>query len=96
MARDVETVAHQEWLGFVQPVGLVASIPALLQAQAHVNKNIAPDHQRFLECLSDDADDPHIVDFPAFTRHVLGWEAEDLIGTDGKPLPDTLEVTLPE
>ena len=45
MARDPETIAHQEWLGFVQPVGLVASIPALLQAQAHINKNITPDQE---------------------------------------------------
>ncbi len=96
MARDPETIAHQEWLGFVQPVGLVVSIPALLQAQAHVNKNIAPDHQRFLACLPEDADDPQIKDFPGFTRDVLGWESEDLVGTDGRPLPDTLEVALPE
>src|SRR6516164_8569382 len=33
MARDPETLAHQEWLGYVQPVGLVVSIPALLAAQ---------------------------------------------------------------
>ena len=55
MARDPETIAHQEWLGFVQPVGLVVSIPALLQDQAHVNKNIAPGHQRFLSCLPEDS-----------------------------------------
>jgi hypothetical protein len=32
MARDPEAIAHQEWLGYVQPVGLVVSIPALLAA----------------------------------------------------------------
>ena len=28
MAQDPEYRAHQEWLGYVQPVGLVVSIPA--------------------------------------------------------------------
>jgi hypothetical protein len=32
----------------------VVSIPALVQAEAYVNKNIAPDHQRFLACLPED------------------------------------------
>jgi len=57
MAKDPEQLAHQEWLGYVQPVGLVVSIPALLAAQAHVNRNIIPDHQRFLDCLPRDAHD---------------------------------------
>ncbi len=96
MARDPETIAHQEWLGFVQPVGLVVSVPALLQAQAHVNKNIAPDHQRFMSSLSEDGDDPYIEDFPGFAQEVLGWESEDLIGANAKPLPDSFEVALPE
>ena len=51
MARDPETMAHLEWLGYVQPVGLVVSIPALLAAQAHVGRISPPDHQRFLACL---------------------------------------------
>ena len=54
MAKDPAQVAHQEWLGYVQPIGLVVSIPALLAAQAHVNRNIVPDHQRFLACLPRD------------------------------------------
>ncbi len=48
MAKTPEMMAHQEWLGYVQPTGLVVSIPALLAAQAHINKNIAPDHREFL------------------------------------------------
>jgi len=32
MANDPELLAHQQWLGFLQPVGLVVSPPALLQA----------------------------------------------------------------
>ncbi len=31
---DPEIVAHLEWLGFVRPVGLVVSAPALVHAGA--------------------------------------------------------------
>jgi len=98
MAKHPEILAHLEWLGYVQPVGLVVSIPALTQAQAYVNKNIIPDHQRFLACLADDdKSEPRIADFPEFTRNVLGWEAADLVGTaEGGPVPDALEIALPE
>ena len=100
MAKDPEHFAHQQWLGFVQPVGLVVSIPALLGAGAHVNRSIAPDQQRFLDALPHDAKDEvvaQIDDFPAFAREVLGWEASDLVGALGnEPIPDALEVALPE
>ena len=75
MARDPETLSHVEWLGYVQPVGLVVSIPALLSAQAHINRNITPDHQRFLDCLPRDAQDnliPEIRDFAEFTQQQAG------------------------
>ena len=29
---DPEVLAHLEWLGFVQPIGLVVSAPALVRA----------------------------------------------------------------
>ena len=51
MARDPELIAHQEWLGYLQPVGLVVSPPALAAAGAFPNKNIIPDHARFLDCV---------------------------------------------
>jgi len=100
MPRDPESLAHQEWLGYVQPVGLVVSIPALLAAQAHVNRNIAPDHQRFLACLPRDKDDepiPEIRDFAEFTCSVLGWREKDLEPIrPGDSQYAALEVTLPE
>lgn len=100
MPRDPELLAHQEWLGYLQPVGLVVSPPALLAAQAHVNRNIVPEHRRFLEWvkeikLNGQPPVPAIADFPAFVQNVFGWDAGDLIGAPDKaPLPADLEVTL--
>lgn len=101
MAKDPEQLAHLEWLGYVQPSGLVVSIPALLAAQAQVNRNIIVDHQRFLACLPRDKKDeiiPEIRDFPAFTQTVFGWEADDLLPVpQGPSLPEeftSLEVVL--
>jgi hypothetical protein len=103
MPKDPELRAHQEWLGYVQPVGLVVSPPALLAAQAHINKNIVPDHTRFLEWIEEvspaDGEDPlpAITDLVGLLQDVFGWEAADLIGSsDSEPLPESLEVTLPE
>ena len=90
MPKDPEQLAHQQWLGYVQPVGLVVSIPAMLAAQAHVNRNIAPEHQRFLGTLCRDKHDelvPEIQDFWAFTQTVLGWEPGDLVEVDSCQLP---------
>ncbi len=83
MAKDPEQLAHQQWLGYVQPVGLVVSIPALLAAQAHVNRNIAPEHQRFLACLGRDKHDeliPEIQDFPSLYADGVGLGAGRPVG----------------
>ena len=81
MAKTPEEYAHLEWLGYVQPVGLVVSVPALLEAQCYINKNIIGEHARFLECLSRYTNEetiPEIADFAAFTQKCLEWETEDL------------------
>ncbi|MCD0458645.1 hypothetical protein LOC72_04095 [Roseiconus lacunae] len=102
MAKSLEEYAHLEWLGYVQPVGLVVSIPALLDAQCYVNKNIMEEHGQFLSCLpnADDYVIPEIRDLPEFTKRVLGWEAEDLVAIPPREplLGDmaSLEVVLPQ
>lgn len=100
MAKDPAILAHQEWLGYVQPSGLVVSIPALLEANARINRNFAPDHSRFLAALPTDRDGnpiPEIKDFPAFAVSVLDWQTADLNGAPGAPsIPEALEAPLPE
>ncbi len=103
MAKSPEELAHQEWLGYVQPVGLIVSIPAMLEAQCYVNKNIMAEHAQFLSCLPKGQGDervPELRELPEFTRKVLGWEAEDLREVPARvPLPAemaSLEVVLPQ
>jgi len=82
MAKSPEELAHLEWLGYVQPVGLVVSIPALLEAQCYVNKNIMGEHARFLGCLASDASGdvvPEVSDLSLFTQQALDWQPQDLI-----------------
>ncbi|BAZ10557.1 hypothetical protein NIES4071_23800 [Calothrix sp. NIES-4071] len=66
MAKNIEIQAHKEWLGFLQPVGLVVSPPALVTAQASVNKNIVKLQQKLLACVNRE-NGASISDFPAFT-----------------------------
>jgi hypothetical protein len=98
MPKDPAILAHQEWLGYVQPTGLVVSIPALVDASAFLNRNYGPDHQRFLSALPQDADHevvPEIPDFVQFARDVLNWDASLLNGSpDADPLPAELEINL--
>jgi methylase of polypeptide subunit release factors len=103
MSGDPEYRAHQEWIGYVQPVGLVVSPPALVAAQARVRQNIVPDHRRFLEWI-EDVEDPAtgqtvhaVANLPGLVRGVFSWDKQDLVGGPGAdPLPDDLEVALPE
>jgi hypothetical protein len=92
MATDPEILAHKHWIGYVQPVGLVVSIPALLNAQCYINQNVIPDHQRFLANIDQKASPATIKDFPTFVGDVFEWDAADLLAD----VPSSLEVPLPE
>lgn len=98
MANDPEIRLHKEWLGFLQPVGLVVSPPALSAAQAVVNRNVVELQQTLQEVarrepLSADIGKEtfRIDDFPAFTINVLGWQPEDLVVS-----PESLAIALPD
>jgi hypothetical protein len=76
MAIDPEITRHKEWLGFLQPIGLVVSPPALVKAQAVVNRNIVDLQQSLLAAVDEDG---YITDFPAFVVNVLSWADSDLV-----------------
>ncbi len=96
--KDPELLAHLEWLGFLQPVGLVVSPFALLSAQAHVDRNVFDLQQRFLKHVQNvqlpGAEDavPTIIDLSHLLRDVFGWRPTDLVA--GAGLPSSLEVVL--
>ncbi|MGF1676189.1 MAG: Eco57I restriction-modification methylase domain-containing protein [Rivularia sp. (in: cyanobacteria)] len=103
MTNDIETWRHKEWLGLLQPVGLVVSPPALIKAQAVVNRGKAVELQtRLTEIICYDPipnlnskEVLWIKDFPAFTEQVLEWMPDDLVGArEGDALPQQLEVVL--
>jgi hypothetical protein len=76
MAQDPELIRHKEWLGFLQPVGLVVSPPALVKFQCVPNRNIVELQQAFQEIITTNSEQSQalISDFPAFVAEVLGWE----------------------
>jgi hypothetical protein len=103
MTNDIETWRHKEWLGLLQPVGLVVSPPALIKAQAVVNRGKAVELQtRLTEIICYDPipnlnskEVLWINDFAAFTEQVLEWMPEDLVGVgENNALPQQLEVVL--
>ncbi len=102
MARqraDSRTRAHLEWLGFVQPQGLVVSTPALNEAGAVLNRNDVEGQRLLRDCCDDNGPSgPEIRDFREFAKSVLGWTFHQKFyrGDGHRELPDDLVVPLPE
>ncbi|MBD2090661.1 N-6 DNA methylase [Microcoleus sp. FACHB-1515] len=99
MAADIDILRHKEWLGLLQPVGLVVSPPALIKAQAVIDRGKLVDLQERLQVIvSIDTLPRHKekvawVEFSTFARSVLGWRDGDLVGLEA--LPESLTVALP-
>ncbi|MBK7773188.1 MAG: hypothetical protein IPI43_03480 [Sandaracinaceae bacterium] len=106
MATDHELRVHRDWIGLLQPVGLVVSPPALLAAQALPDKNILKEQQALLALITPPApkDEKKAVErpplplsFEALATQVLGWKPNKLAGSPSGPaLPESLELVLPE
>ncbi len=94
---DPQILTHLEWLGFVRPIGLVVSAPALVRAGAILDQRDV-EGQRLLRASLAAADDetPYIPDFHEFAANVLGWSfsPRGYAGTAGIPIPAELEVSL--
>ena len=90
-----EIAAHREWLGQIQPVGLVVS-PSVL-----VKRNVGVDRQRGIEKQAQlrgllEAQET-LPSFLTFAREILEWPANLLAGSPaGPPLPNALTISLPE
>lgn len=86
---------HLEWLGFIQPTGLVVSAHALVQAGAILNRRDIEGQRLLGECVEGrpvepgDEPEPCLPDFEVFARRVLGWRfsPKGYAGTDDAPIP---------
>ncbi len=104
--KDPALADHLAWLGYVQPEGLVVSAPALVDAQAIIDRAQLGDLQRkFAEQVislrltdSDTAEtQPGIENLQKFVTEFLGWPYDLLVGVDpSRPLPESLHISLPE
>ncbi|MCY4442639.1 MAG: class I SAM-dependent DNA methyltransferase, partial [Deltaproteobacteria bacterium] len=101
---DPHTRAHFEWLGFIQPNGLVVSAPALVKAGAILNRHDV-EGQELLDTWLNQRDgspartrEHNLQDFLSFAKTVLGWgfSPKGYAGTEETPIPAELEVPLPD
>ena len=104
-ASNPNTRAHLEWLGYIQPHGLVVSPPALLKAGAFVNRQDAHRQALLAGCTEERELAPGrqpiacIRDFREFAGTVLGWgfSPRGYAGfTEETPIPEELTLPLPD
>jgi len=101
---DPAILAHLEWLGFVQPTGLVVSAPALVSAGAILDRRDAEGQTLLHSCLEErefnprEGAVPYLPDFENFASTVLGWSfsAKGYAGTGESPIPSEIEIPLPD
>ena len=102
---DPNIQAHLDWMGFVQPHGLVVSAPALVHAGAILNRNDVDGQELLKNCVeprvfgSVEEPEPWLPDFESFARSVLGWKFSPKVfagATDANDDIRELVVTLPE
>ena len=97
MAYDDPIRIHKEWLGYLQPVGLVVAPTAMVKAGVLVDITLLGPHGRFLEALGkwafNDTDDqePVIHDWAAFAKEALDWQDRNLVKE-----PEALQLHLPD
>ena len=82
MASDPELLAHQEWLGYLQPVGLVVSAAGAgrtprrsRRTQHRPRPPAVPRRRRGGHPSTASRPGPGDRDFPRFCHDVLGWRA---------------------
>ena len=89
--------AHQEWLGFVQPVGLVVAPAVMVDAQVLPDRNLSGRRREFRALLEEEdgiATTRRTKDLRNLFTEFLGWQERDFV--DASEHRDTLERALPE
>ena len=96
---DPIVAAHREWLGFIQPTGLVVSAPALADAGAILDRSDRDSQdsvRKWRERTEGSAE--RRADFREFASSVLGWQfhPRGYAGGEGSPVPEYLGASLRE
>jgi hypothetical protein len=86
-----------EWLGYVQPVGLVLS-PAVLDRYGLLpEEQTRADGEAVAACLAPEGEARSLADPWTFFSHILGWREHQVAGLpNSKHLPDGLSVAIDE
>ena len=103
-APDPNTRSHLEWLGFIQPNGLVVSAPALVKAGAILNRQDSEGQALLAGCVDQRVvfpgrhPEPCVRDFQEFASAVLGWgfSSRGYAGTAESPVPADLAAVIPD
>ncbi len=86
-----------EWLGHVQPTGLVVAPSVLGRFGLTPQEQLRTDVDAVAEFLAEDPDKPALPDKWAFFAAILGWHPAFVAGAPGGPdLPDELSAEVPE
>ena len=101
---DPNISAHLEWLGFIQPEGLVVSATALVKQGAILQRHDTESQARLESRIEQRpvrpgcGPQPCLPDFKSFATHVLGWQfsARGYAGTEENPIPGDLQEHLPD
>jgi hypothetical protein len=91
------TDPNAEWIGNVQPVGLVLAATVLARHGLNPAEQTRADSEAVRALLSGDDGGPALADPWAFFSQVLGWRAAQVAGAQGGPaLPAELSVRVEE
>ncbi|MEI6429234.1 MAG: hypothetical protein WCO45_12765, partial [Pseudanabaena sp. ELA607] len=77
MSDDRELFVHKEWLGLIQPVGLVVTARSLARAEATPDRADGTRLQPILRELLDK--DGGLSDLRALMEQILEWDSQDLV-----------------
>jgi hypothetical protein len=91
MSESYTLKEHREWIGLLQPVGLVVAPSALERAQLRLQKDVFGLQEEFRSITDQSGLLP--LHFPSLFTRVLGWRPEDLCS--GESIQD-LQAFLPE
>ncbi|MBD2429223.1 DNA methyltransferase [Phormidium sp. FACHB-1136] len=103
---DRSTYFHKEWIGMLQPVGLVVEPTALVQAQISLDRGKLVELQQQFKGFITEGNLPGRPDyqgawlggdrFQAFLTEFLRWPAKTIAGFGDTPLPQDFTLYLPD